>query len=348
MKTISFSVRDIQLLPREDHLTTTMAGLVKTSAIILVAAIAIYFADQYFSGGVCKSEARLDGKTVIVTGGNTGIGKETAIDLAARGAKVIIACRSRERGEKAVLEINRESGSEEVYLQMLDLASFKSVRAFAKRILETETRLDVLINNAGIYFAGSGGLQRTEDGYEKHFQVNHLGHFLLTELLLDLLKKSAPSRIINVSSMVYMWASPRDLDNIHNETIYIRSTAYEISKLANIVHAKELSRRHSAKNVTAYSLHPGVIATEITRYFFYDHPYLQKLWEIIKPLRMIFFKTSKEGAQTTICLAVSEGIEKYSGNYFADCEITPLSPIADDKKFADKLWKYSMEATRLE
>ena len=344
MKSISFSVRDIQLLPRE--LTTTMAGLVKTSAIILVAAIAIFFADQYFSGGVCKSEARLDGKTVIVTGGNTGIGKETAIDLAARGAKVIIACRSRERGEKAVLEIKRESGSEEVYLQMLDLASFKSVRAFAKRILETETRLDVLINNAGVYLGGPSP-QRTEDGYEKHLQVNHLGHFLLTELLLDLLKKSAPSRIIIVSSKVHLWGSPNDLHNLENETFYSNWGAYGFSKLANIAHAKELSRQHSVDNVTSYSLTPGLTCTDMFRYRFDQHPYLKKVFEMIMPVALIFLKTPKEGAQTTICLAVSEGLEKFSGSYFQDCKLTYSSQFAEDKDFIDELWKYSMEATKL-
>ena len=322
-----------------------MASIVRISILVSFLSLLLYFADKFFAGGMCRSKARLNGKTVIVTGGNTGIGKETAIDLASRGAKVIIGCRSNERGEKALIDIKKESGSKAVYLKLIDLSSFKSVRRFANSILESEDRLDILINNAGIFMAP---FQKTEDGFESHFQVNHLGHFLLTQLLIDLLQKSAPSRIINVSARAHMWASTSDFDNLGKEEAYTNYVAYGLSKIANIAYTKELHMRYNANNVTSYSLHPGVVETDIQRHLFEEYPALRTISKILRPMIKIFMKNSKEGAQTTVCCAVEEGLEKFSGEYFSDCEVTTTTKDAQDDSFAKKLWDFSVQATELE
>ena len=322
-----------------------MTSAVRLSILVLSFSLGLYLVDKFFAGGICHSKARLDGKTVIITGGNTGIGKETAIDLASRGAKVIIGCRSKERGEKALIDIKKESGSKEVYLKLLDLSSFKSVRSFANSILESENRLDILINNAGIFMAP---FEKTEDGFESHFQVNHLGHFLLTQMLIDLLKKSAPSRIINVSSLSHYSATISDFDSIDQKENYSAYGAYSVSKLANVVYSRELSRRYSMDNVTSYSIHPGAVSTDVLRNLFQQYPSLETLKSFTKPLLMLFMKNSKEGAQTTICCAVKEGLEQFSGEYFSDCAVVEPSVDAKNESFARNLWDLSMQATKLE
>eukprot|EP00105_Crassostrea_gigas_P030343 XP_011452614.1 PREDICTED: retinol dehydrogenase 13 [Crassostrea gigas] len=155
---------------------------------------------RYFAGGVCRSKARLDGKTVIITGANTGIGKETAIDLASRGAKVILACRDVMRAERAATDIMKKSNNQNIVVKIVDLASLDSIRKFADNINKSEPKIDILINNAGIMMCP---YWKTQDGFEMQFGVNHLGHFLLTNLLLDKIKSSAPARIINVSSRAH-------------------------------------------------------------------------------------------------------------------------------------------------
>ena len=324
-----------------------MASVVKISIIVALVGIAIYVADIYFAGGVCYSKVRLDGKTVIITGGNTGIGKETAIELATRGAKVIIGCRSKERGDKAVIDIKKQSGNDKVYLKLIDLSSFKSVRAFAQDVLETEERLDILINNAGIFKVP---FQKTEDGFEMHFQVNHLGHFLLTQMLIDLLRKSAPSRIINVSSLAHRRANISNFENAVKTGVQSALDRYRLSKLANIGYTRELHRRYAASNVTSYSLHPGVIITDIQKHLFNEYPIVHKIVKSLMPVLNVFLKTKKEGAQTTICCAVEEGLEKFSGEYFSDCAVSKHSKDAKNVKnddFAKRLWDFSIKATNL-
>ena len=302
--------------------------------------VVLYFAKQYFGGGVCHSKTRLDGKTVIITGGNTGIGKETAIDLASRGAKVIIACRSQTRGENALKDIRKESGSEHVYLRLLDLASFASIRKFADEIISSEPRLDVLINNAGIMMCP---FWKTEDGHEMQFGVNHLGHFLLTNLLLDLIKKSAPSRIINVSSRAHTFVSTIDFEDLNNETAYSRIFAYGKSKLANVLFSRELHKRLLGSNVSVFSLHPGSVTTELARHLLGDIAEF-----FLVPVRFLFFKDSKQGAQTSICCAVDDDVVKHSGEYFADCVREASSQAGNNMELGKKLWDYSVKVTNLD
>ena len=314
-------------------------GVLKVSVSIVLLAIGLYFLKQYFGGGVCQSKNRLDGKTVIITGGNTGIGKETAIDLAKRGAKVIIACRSEERGANALKDIKKESGSEHVYLRLLDLASFASIRKFADGILSSEPRLDILINNAGIMMCP---FWKTEDGHEMQFGVNHLGHFLLTNLLLDLIKKSAPSRVINVSSLAHTFAGTIDFDQINNETAYSRIFAYGVSKLANVLFSRELHERLLGTGVSVFSLHPGSVTTELGRHLF------GTIGEFfLLPIKFVFSKDAWQGSQTSICCAVDDAVVKHSGEYFADCVKTPTSQAGNDMELAKKLWDYSVKVTNL-
>ena len=302
----------------------------------------------FIAGGACTSKARMFGKTVIITGANSGIGKAAAIDLARRGAKVIMACRHLERSKNALNDIVQQTGSSDVILKHLDLASMKSIRAFAQDINANEAKLHVLINNAGLI--STPERQETEDGFELTMAVNHLGHFLLTNLLLDLLKKSAPSRVVVVSSIAHHnfmeTRSPFRFDNMHSEMFYSHWEAYGQSKLANILFTRELARRLSGSGVTANSLHPGVSKTglfSLRRHLKYS----EKTANLLSPIMSLFFKTAEEGAQTTIHLAVSEEVEGTTGKYFVDCKERDPAKTAQDDQAANTLWHISAELVGL-
>lgn len=201
----------------------------------------------YFAGGVCKNTVSMKGKTVLITGANTGLGKETALELARRQARVILACRSLDKGQQAAEEIRSKVKDAEIVVKSLGLSSLESVRKFASEILKEEGRLDVLINNAGVYM--DPPVPKTQDGFEMHFGVNHLGHFLLTNLLLSLLEKSSPSRIVVVASSLAKRARI-DFDNIGGEKSIDKATRqdhmkgpYSQSKLANMLFSHELNKR---------------------------------------------------------------------------------------------------------
>ncbi|XP_030650271.1 retinol dehydrogenase 12-like [Chanos chanos] len=289
---------------------------------------------RWMAGGVCRSSARLDGKTVLITGANTGIGKETAVDLASRGARVILACRDMTRANKAAEDIRHRSGNGNVVVKKLDLASLQSVRDLARDVLQTEDRLDILINNAGVM---SCPKWKTEDGFEMQFGVNHLGHFLLTNCLLDLLKKSAPSRIVNVSSLAHERGQIH-FDDINLDKDYTPQKAYRQSKLANVLFTRELAKRLQGTGVTVYSLHPGVIRTELGRHFWPQLP----LWKrvVFRPL-VLLIKSPWEGAQTTIHCAVEESLANESGYYYSDCKPKAVAPQGADDETAKRLWELS-------
>lgn len=212
-------------------------------------------------GGQYTKDTRIDGKVVIITGANSGIGKETAIDLAKRGGKVYIACRNQQRGEDALKEIKEESGSVNVFFLQLDLSSLESIRQFSKKFHEMETQLHILINNAGVMACPRA---LTKDGFEMQIGTNHMGHFLLTNLLLDLLKQSSPSRIVNVSSLFH-WYGRINREDLNSEKSYWKWIAYGQSKLANILFTRELSKKLEGSGVTANVLHPGAVRTGLTR-----------------------------------------------------------------------------------
>jgi len=302
--------------------------------------------EVYFKGGVCTSGKRLDGKTVLITGANTGIGLETAVDLASRGARVVMACRSLERGRVALHQVQQRAKSSNIALMKLDLSSMDSIDEFAEEFREKETRLDILINNAGVMAVPNA---KTKDGFESQMGINHLGHFLLTNLLLDLIEDSGPgSRIVTVSSLAHRRGFKFNVSDLMMESKpYDKWEQYGNSKLANILFTKELANQLKDSGVTTYVLHPGGIRTELGRNL--DSPAEAVFMFLLQytPLRYIL-KSPSEGAQTTICCAVSDEFASQSGLYYADCAISPLLiPQASDEALAKQLWDTSMDLVGL-
>ncbi|XP_078505331.1 retinol dehydrogenase 13 isoform X1 [Lissotriton helveticus] len=297
---------------------------------------------DYIGGGACTSKAEIKGKTVIITGANTGIGKETALELAKRGGKIILACRDMNKCEEAAKEIRGKTLSHNVFAKHLDLASMKSVSEFAQKINEEEPHVDILINNAAIMRCP---YWKTDDGFEMQFGVNHLGHFLLTNLLLEKLKNSGHSRIINVSSLAHI-AGEIDFDDLNWEKKkYDTKAAYCQSKLANVLFTKELARRLEGTRVTANSLHPGVAATELGR-----HTGMHKSTfssTALGPLFWVLVKSPKQAAQPTIYLAVAEEMEGISGKYFDGLKEKQPAAKAEDDQTARMLWEKSAELVHL-
>lgn len=286
---------------------------------------------RFAAGGVCTSTARLDGKTVIITGANTGIGKETARDLVRRGARVIMACRDVLKGENAAQEIIAETGNQQVIVRKLDLADSNSVKQFAEKILKEEQQLHILINNAGVMMCP---YSKTEDGFEMQFGVNHLGHFLLTFLLLDLIKSSAPARIVNVSSLAHFFGQI-NFSDLQSEKRYHSGPAYCQSKLANVLFTRELARRLEGSNVTVNALHPGSVRSELTRH----SVVISLAWKLFS----YFLKTPTEGAQTSIYCAVAEELQSVSGKYFSDCGPASIASQARNDDTAKRLWHISCQ-----
>ncbi|KAM3933997.1 retinol dehydrogenase 14 isoform 1-T1 [Leptodactylus fuscus] len=316
-----------------------MAG--GSSALMVAAAVAlggglIFVARRLMSSSSARAAASalMRGKTVIITGANCGIGRATAAELLRLEARVILACRDPERAEEAARELREETGdSGEVVVKQLDLSSLTSVRRFCQEIVREEPKLDVLINNAGVFQCP---YTKTEEGFELQFGVNHLGHFLLTHLLLGLLKSSAPSRIVVVSSKLYKYGEI-NFDDLNSEKSYSRSSAYSRSKLANILFTRELARRLEGSGVTINVLHPGIVRTNLGRHI--NIPVLVK--PLFNVVSWAFFKSPVEGAQTSVYLASSPEVEGVSGKYFGDCKEEELLPKAMDDLVARKLWDIS-------
>lgn len=310
--------------------------------LIIIAIPIVTKAYLIITTGLNKCSKHLVGKVVIVTGGNAGIGYETAKDLADRGARVIIGCRNERRGITARDKIIAATDNKDVHYKNIDFASLSSVRKFAEEIIKSETRLDILINNAGVV---ESSILKTEDGLSLGMQINHFGPFLLTNLMLPLLKSSAPSRIINVSSVAYM-AGKIDFDNLNleketKETLSF-TKLYSNTKLANLLMTVELEKILKGTRVTANALHPGLVSTSIINE-------VDKFWVkyIYMPFYRFFSKNSWEGAQTTIYLAVSHEVEGVSGSYFADCKEVKLKEFARDPAVAKKLWEVSEHLVKL-
>ncbi|XP_043532388.1 retinol dehydrogenase 14a [Chiloscyllium plagiosum] len=280
------------------------------------------------------------GRTVIVTGANSGLGRATAAALARLHARVIMACRDEKAGAQAARQILQEigagsggGGGGELLVRPLDLSSVRSVRGFCDRVTQEEPRLDVLINNAGIFQCP---YMKTEEGFEMQFGVNHLGHFLLTNLLLDLLKRSAPSRVVVVSSKLYKYGEI-NFDDLNSEKSYNKSFSYSRSKLANILFTHELAKQLEGTGVTVNCLHPGIVRTNLGRHI--NIPLLGQ--PIFKLVSWAFFKTPEQGAQTTLYLATSPEVKGVSGKYFGDCKEEELLPKATNDAVAKKLWDVS-------
>ncbi|XP_019639566.1 PREDICTED: retinol dehydrogenase 12-like [Branchiostoma belcheri] len=308
--------------------------------VLLVVVFLLVVLQKWWTGrfGYCKSQADMRGKTVIITGANTGIGKATALELARRHARVILACRNRNKAEATRDDIIKITGNTSVLVKEVDLSSLASVRTFAQDIYKEEPQLDVLINNAGT--TGPAKRTLTEEGLELTFAANHFGHFLLTNLLLDLLKKSSPSRIVNVASMAHLWGKV-DFDNLSGEKWYHEGRAYCDSKLMNILFTRELSNRLVGTGVTVNALHPGTVQSELFR----SAPWFIKVLfhRILKP----YLKTPYQGAQCSIYCAVSEDMARVSGQYVCDCRIQDPAKHGMDEGTAKKLWEVSERLTGL-
>jgi NAD(P)-dependent dehydrogenase (short-subunit alcohol dehydrogenase family) len=278
----------------------------------------------------------MEGKVALITGGTSGIGKAAATALAGMGAAVVVTGRSKERGKVAVGEIRRESGSEKVSLMLADFAVQAEVRELAQAFKERHDRLDVLVNNAGLIQS-----KRTEtpDGIELTLAVNHLAPFLLTNLLLDLLKKSAPSRVITVSSEARRRAEI-DFDDLQSERRYRAFRVYGMTKLANILFTYELAERLRGTGVVANCLHPGGVNTNFGKN---NRNLGTLLFRAFKP----FMRTPEQGADTLVYLASSPEVEGMSGKYLTDRKkVSPAQP--HDEATQRKLWEISEELTNLE
>lgn len=294
----------------------------------------------------CVTNLRLDGKTAVVTGCNAGIGKETVRDFYNRGAKVIMACRNVETANTAAEDIRKSSVNNvgELVVVHLDLSSLKSVKQCSDLLLKEE-RINLLVNNAGVMMCP---LSKTEDGFEQHFGSNHLGHFLLTLLLLPKIIQSQPSRIIMVSSLVHTGGRIDFEDPNWYSRPYSGLAAYKQSKLANVMFAKELSRRlreSNVKNVNTYSLHPGVVATDLSRHF---DAYIPGLKNVYNFFANVFAKNAEQGAQTTIYCAVHENCENETGLYYDECSVKKPSADAEDLDLAMRLWDLSWDLVKLD
>jgi NAD(P)-dependent dehydrogenase (short-subunit alcohol dehydrogenase family) len=278
----------------------------------------------------------MNGKICLVTGGTNGIGKSTAQELARMGATVIIVGRDAQKTSKAVEEIRAASGNLKVGSMRADLSSQQDVRQLANEFKGKYSHLHVLINNAGAVFMQR---QLSVDGIEMTFTLNHLAGFLLTNLLLDTLKASAPARIINVSSGAHT-SGKIEFDNLQGERVY-SPRVYENSKLANILFTMELARRLKGTGVTVNALHPGFTATGFAKN---NGKASAALVSLITPL---VARSPAKGAETSVYLASSPTVEGITGEYFYDSHVIPAAPQATDMVVARKLWEVSAEIVHL-
>ena len=315
------------------------------------------------SMGLCRAKTRLEGKLAVVTGGNGGIGFETAKDLAARGARVIIGCRSRVRGEEAVRKIIASTGNKEVSMMDLDLSDLGTVRKFAQDFCAKEDKLDILVNNAGIGGFGLETRTQTKDNNEMIVQTNHLGHFLLTNLLKKQLAASGNARVVNVSSQANAFGKDMDASffkDINSEKAYDHQVSgvssfslwkqlvtsgngsekaydhqdvYKKSKTLNILFSNELARRWKSLGVSSFSLHPGFVRTEIFN--------IMPKWSynFIMPLGYMIGKSTLQGAQTSLHCCLGPGLEKDSGTYWSECrKLSEENSGQGNSKITKKVW----------
>ncbi len=277
----------------------------------------------------------MTGKVVIITGANSGIGLATAHGLAKQGATVVMICRNKDKGQAAQHEVQQTSGNPNVHLLMADLSLQAQVRRVADEFKARFNRLDVLINNAAII---PQKREITPDGIETQFAVNHLSYFLLTHLLLDVLKASAPARIINVASNLHA-TGKLDFDDLQSVKSYSMMgwAHYSSTKLYNMLFTFELARRLHGTQVTVNCLHPGVIGTNLSRTM---PKFMHRVYLAVMP-------KPDDGAKTSVYLATAPEVASVTGKYFVDCKVKDSSPASQDTAAAKRLWDISMAACKL-
>jgi len=276
----------------------------------------------------------MQGNVCMVTGANSGIGKVTALELAKQGATVVMVCRNAEKGRAAQAEIKAQSGNEQVDLLLADFAVLQQVRELADTFRQKYQRLDRLVNNAGLFL---NKRQESADGYEYTFAVNHLAPFLLTNLLLDMLKASAPARVVTVASEAERGAR-LDFDDLQLRQGFNGMRAYSNSKLANILFTYALARRLEGSGVTANCMHPGGVATN-----FAQNTWFGFVFKLFSP----FLRSPEEGAATLVYLASSPEVADVNGTYFKDKQPIRAAPIAYDEAVQERLWQVSAELVDL-
>jgi NAD(P)-dependent dehydrogenase (short-subunit alcohol dehydrogenase family) len=265
----------------------------------------------------------MENKTVLVTGGTDGIGRETALQMARMGTSVLVHGRDKEKGAQVLDDINRITHNEKVSLYLADFSSLVDVKRMAEDIKREQTELHVLINNAGNFYQER---LLSSDGIEMTLAVNHLAPFLLTMLLLDLLKASAPARIVNVASSSHKLIKSVDLRDLQSESNYDGFTAYSLSKLGNVLFTQSLADKLTGTSVTANALHPGVVDTKLLRKSYH-----------------LKGTSVEEGAQTSVYLASSPVVEGVSGKYYKNMQERPASDLSKDHVLRDGFWKLSKE-----
>lgn len=309
--------------------------------LIIIFVLLFLIIKQRKTNKFCNSSIRLDGKTIIVTGGTSGIGLEIAKDFARRGAKIIVACPFEEEGKNAEKTIVEDTENNQVYFKLLDFGSFKSVRKFAADIIQTEKRLDILVNNAG---AGVPDLV-TQDGLNSLMQINYYGHFLLTLLLLPLLKKTgtplAPARILNNSSLTHYGARMKYINLRDSGYFYCNLfLIYATSKLCLASFTRELDKKLDA-NVIVNTVDPGAVGTNLIT------TSGVVIGSVTKMIFNTFFNTPREGAQTAIHVAIHTKGNEVRGKYFRACKpVQPSSTVTDDR-ICTSIWEDSVINVKL-
>jgi retinol dehydrogenase 12 len=277
-----------------------------------------------------NSLVNLQGKTVMVTGATNGIGKEAATTFAKGGAEVIIIGRNPALTVSTVAEIKEKTGNQKVDHYIADLSSQTDIRRVAAEFLSSGRPLHILLNNAGAYIMNR---QKSVDGIEMTWALNHLGYFLLTELLLDRIKESSPARIVNVSSGAHIGIGKLDFDKIENGDGYKGFKAYRASKLANILFTRELANRIKDNGITVNCLHPGFVASQFGK----SGAFFKFMFIFLRP----FQRSIEKGASTSIYLCTSPEVEGVTGEYFADCKLAKSSAYAQNDEAAKHLWELS-------
>lgn len=279
--------------------------------------------------------ADLKNKTVLVTGATSGIGLEACVQLASMGADLVMVARDRAKGEAATADVEKRARARRPSLMLCDFASQKSIRALVDELRKSRSRLHILVNNAGSVTANR---ELTEDGIERTFAVNHLGYFLLTNLLLDVLKKSAPARVVNVASINHLVAT-MDFDDLGFEKGYFITNAYNRSKLGNVLFTRELARRLQGTGVTVNCLHPGAVSTNIWSHAaWWARPFLS--------IAKLFMVAPKRGGDAIVFLATSPEVEGMTGGYYERNRLALPSRLARDDALAAKLWDVSAKMVK--
>uniref|UniRef100_A0A914WBS4 Uncharacterized protein n=1 Tax=Plectus sambesii TaxID=2011161 RepID=A0A914WBS4_9BILA len=313
---------------------------------LVLIVLAAFIIRAWLKGTQFKEKVTAKALVAVVTGANAGIGKQIVRELNLRGAKVYMLCRDKQRGLQGAAElVHLGCNSSRLIVKEMDLTRFASVRQCAKEIQQEEKKIDILINNAAVMLYPKFKL--TEDGHETTWQTNYLGHFLLTELLLPLLKAAPSARIVNVSALAHFYSEPIDVSTVDRRERWDARQAYARSKLAQVMHARELTRRlrrDEASSVTINACHPGLCYTRIMRH---TPLAITPLKYLAAPFAWYLLKTPKDGSQTPICVAISNKLNGVSGKYYSDCQEKACAEMAMDDDVCQTLYNSSLEACGL-